>query len=241
MIDIIAKIQKLLALTGEGSNATEAEMQSAMTMAQRLMAKHNIHLSQLTEKEFAQEDVDRQAVSRAHGFHKWEKILSSVVAQATDTKTYYEGRALHHMRLNFIGLKADTVCAIELFKYLQFHVNRLGKMFGKVKNITHKENAWAAYRSFCYGCVERLAERVEEEKARQAEEEQALRAQSGAASACVDLVVRKDLKIKDFLEGEGVKLRSAKPRSVMVNRDSHQAGRSAAEDLDISGKIRRLN
>lgn len=223
MKDIINKIKKLLALANENSNATEGEIQNALAMAQRLMQKHNIHLSQLTESEFEKQEADRKSVFRKNGFHKWEKMLSQVVAKATETETFYAGRALHNMTLNFVGLKVDTICAIELFNYLQFHVNRLGK--------EHAGGIWSSYRSFCYGCVERLFERVEDEMARRKREEK---------TDCTALVLRKEAKIKKVFELEGIQTEQKKSAPITIDVNSHMAGRVAAEALDIGGKVRRL-
>lgn len=83
---VIARIQKLLSRTKTERGTTEAEADTAMKMAQELMAKHNLDMavveaaSASKEGATAVERVKEQIKGRA--MYKWQRQLAKYVAEA---------------------------------------------------------------------------------------------------------------------------------------------------------------
>ena len=83
------RIKKLLAIGGEGSNASESEIETAMAMASRLMLQHGIDAMTLQESiDNPNKDELEQTYDKVNAFAtgergaSWEKSLASVIAIA---------------------------------------------------------------------------------------------------------------------------------------------------------------
>jgi len=91
------RLRKLLNVAKEGSNATEGEMNNAMVMATRLMAKHHLDPSDLTDPKTVIEEMKEHARNAAKGrywatvggkFFAWETSLALFVADFAGVEVY---------------------------------------------------------------------------------------------------------------------------------------------------------
>lgn len=115
---IIEKIRKLLALA-DSSNEHEAAL--AASHVQRLLAEHNLELSDIAHHQ-QQRKADTTETSVAKTLPKWLRHLSAAVCSAFDCQ------AIHHPArgmLTFIGVGADVQVASYTFAYLDKTIRRL--------------------------------------------------------------------------------------------------------------------
>lgn len=84
---VIARIQKLLAKTKDGSGTSEAEAESATRMVQDLLLKHNLDMATIEAAEargaINAPDVERvKEMSKSKVRFKWQRTLARYVAEA---------------------------------------------------------------------------------------------------------------------------------------------------------------
>lgn len=151
-----AKLTKLLALTAE-SNASPGEIENAVAMASRLMAKHNI------EREDLDMDSDNPTAnttfdaSISFGLRKnklrWEMDLCRFVCSFIPSVQYYitpdipvrrrgmaeadsAGKIRRAVRITFYGPRDDSEAAMELYDELQTVISAMATI------------RWASYHQF---------------------------------------------------------------------------------------------
>ena len=109
MEDIIRKIEKLLAVA-EGK-ANESESIAAAAMAQKLMAKHNIDITDLNN-ETPNQNVNAEIFEGGRG--KWRYRLANIIARNFRCKIYLLGTN----KIVFLGYELDSKIAMQTFKSL---------------------------------------------------------------------------------------------------------------------------
>lgn len=105
---IVEKIKKLYALSGNNPSANEAT--AAAQLAQKLMNKYHIEEMELGE---TAEVLIEQEFYTGTG-NKWKYILSSTIAKNFRVKAYWIGKAA----VRFYGQSTDTEIAKETYKFL---------------------------------------------------------------------------------------------------------------------------
>ena len=105
---IVEKIKKLYALSGNNSSANEAT--AAAALAQRLM--HKYHVEELELAETAEELVESEF--RTGKGNKWKYMLSSTIAKNFRTKCYWFGKE----RVRFYGQATDAEIAKNTYEFL---------------------------------------------------------------------------------------------------------------------------
>lgn len=133
MESMIKKIQGLLALASDNTN--EAEAQSAFVMAQKLMIKYNIELSEIEGTEDVSNVTQGQAT--AYKTVNWqEKMLASIIAENFRVKHYYNSRYVYGSGrrkkcIMFFGLEQDVKIAKEIFVLASDILENYAKKFVK--------------------------------------------------------------------------------------------------------------
>lgn len=98
---IIKKINKLLALSDTDKNNSEQEAISASLKVQKLLAKYNLSLADVTGER--QEEEVEQSIADVGIGKKWKFILAEAVANNFACKHFFVGRE----QIVFYGYKAD--------------------------------------------------------------------------------------------------------------------------------------
>lgn len=189
---IIDRIRKCLKLGRDGSGATEAEAAAAISAAKKLMAEHNIKMSDIEFKEEVKEGV-KSAADTSNRFNKdtWELAMAKVcdnifnVEHYLDWRTRDDGRLVY--RMIFVGVGVDADIAAEVYTTLLKIVRNMGTKHGYVS---------ADHRSYCAGVVRTLRERSEEYIKQE---------EPAAEEKCRDMVIVKNQLIKTHLNGLGLK------------------------------------
>jgi hypothetical protein len=132
---ILRRIKKALALAENNTSAEEA--QTALLMAQSLMAKHSIEMSDVIEEEKQLKVVVHEGITDYGRTPFWKKSLAQVIGDNFRCMAYTSsGRG--KSKLIFLGLKEDTSLAKEMFEFavnsLTYSVNRYMRERRKIED-----------------------------------------------------------------------------------------------------------
>lgn len=153
---VIAKINKLLALADQSRNPSENEAILASLQVQKLLAKYNLSLADVTG-ERKEEDVEQSIADVGTG-KKWKFSLATAISNNFACKSFFVGRD----QIVFYGYKADIVAARRVFVYLfkvgdklaNQYANREREMYGSAEGV---------YNSFCKGFVAGVRKELEKQ------------------------------------------------------------------------------
>ena len=151
---VIRKINKLLALSQDKCNENEAI--GASLMAQKLLAKYNIALSDLDG--YKEEEQEAEEVRAVVGMgDKWKYELAEVIARSYRCKVYTCGSEV----VVFYGFRQDILIARKVYMYLYNVCKRLGREY--LKEYTENnpyEKADGIHTSYCHGFVTGVDEQL---------------------------------------------------------------------------------
>jgi len=172
---VIRKIQKILSRTKEGRGATDEEADTAMKIAQSLMAKYNLDMATVDAAGSGPGDVAEASVrveekSAARVRFKWQRELAKYVAEANfclhiirmeykrDQDDYYvygtDGRRITRAVHRFIGRKANVITTQLMFDYLCRAVEDNVPINDKGERFSRASSSWKE------GCAAKLCERL---------------------------------------------------------------------------------
>lgn len=152
---ILARLKKMLAL-GRNAGATEAERETAMRMAQSLLAKYNLSIA---EAEAHGEKVDEERVRYDSVFYgrPWARNVANAVAKLLFCRYIYTPATVaKNTRHSFVGRHSNAVSAAELAMFLVDSITREGRAHQR-KIMGANE----AFRAFGWGAAASILERVE--------------------------------------------------------------------------------
>lgn len=168
----IAKIQKLLKLT---NSQNENEAQSAMLMAQKLMAQYKIEMSQVEDVEVDHNVVEEAADKKPHAT-AWKRQLALLIAKNFQCETYLHGYRTY--TVYFIGKQDNVKICKQVYsaavRFIDFNFAIYWKETGKYQ--LPREARWLGWTelplshsiaqksSYAMGFISRLRSRFEEQK-----------------------------------------------------------------------------
>lgn len=202
---ILDRIEKLLRRTKE-RGASEAEVEAAMDMAQRLMEKHNIEMAELhaeNKRTFTDKDVVDEAVRRHSALEKWEEQLLVFVGKLCNVEVYVTRHAYtgKHGELKWgwtqrmYGIGADIEIARCLYTELLFVLPSMARANGITKQFARKK--------YCYGYVTGMRAKAEAREREMA---------AARPSTCTALITTKQLAVRDYAK-KNLKLEERKTQS----------------------------
>lgn len=194
---IIAKLQKILALANtpippDASDALRASMEAEAThaaqMAQELMAAYNLSMAELGATGGTQEGDKRTTdkYERSAMFTYWRKLWEACAVvnycwyeaiKIQEWKRGHDGNYKYHYKTHhhqFIGREVNVAATKVLGEYLEETVNRLCP-YKPGRSSSKSQVSWKE------GCVQRLVERLHEQK-REIERRDAQQREAAAAS-----------------------------------------------------------
>lgn len=155
--DAIARVIKVLRLARAAG--TEAEAQTALVLAQRLMYAHDIAAGELEEPESVQPIDD--AVLDAHGHHvPWKEYLAAIIAESFRCAYIIsESRSTGVVRLVLVGRRADVAVATEAYLAGAAVAASLAEACAATRPEADREGARASFLTgFLKGLLDRLTE-----------------------------------------------------------------------------------
>ena len=172
--DILLKIKKVLNLSESAREcSTIEEAQAAFSMAQRMLKKHHLSMSQVIafdnspgreSSEFMEINEQVAVEYKASVVPRWMHKLILAVNLLTDTKCLIkrvskDGERYFDMKIVYVGDVMDVAMAVELFTFLRTTITKLStKHIKQLQQSTFKN-----WRSFAEGCSSRIYERAEEQ------------------------------------------------------------------------------
>lgn len=140
---VIKKIQKLLALANNNTNESEAI--SASMQVQKLLAKYNLDIVDVTGEE-KKEDIEHIIADVGTG-KKWKYSLANAVAESYCCKCYYHGAE----QIIFYGYQSDALIARRVYIYLFKVGHNLATKYVKKSKKEINRSGTGIYNSFCSG------------------------------------------------------------------------------------------
>ena len=205
---ILDRINKLLALS---KNPNVNEGNSAMEMAEKLMAENGISFSDLDASKL-ENDLGPVGSSEgnyhANGWCRWERILSHVIAEHFGCITYIS--TIYFPKKSsgivFVGHESNRITAEIMFNWIRRLILKEAKATVATNEI----------RSFCYGAVMALNAKYSVKK-------------SEIVSNCPAVVD----EVQKYVE-EKLNLKTTKGRAVSIYSGASEAGRKAGENISLN-------
>lgn len=223
---IIEKLQALLRLARD-AGATEAEASLALERAHALLLKHGLEMADVEENGSGPSAVFEDAWDGLLG-QQWIAVLVNAVGRHHYCRVI---RSLHTGKLIVIGRKVNVRFTYELSMWLIRQVSNLAsadwaarEWTGEAKGLREKE--WR--QSFIYGVLNRLDERLKEQKA----------SEEGLRSDVRALVVRYDDENRDFVSEHYPNLTQG--RSVPLHAEAYRSGVHAGDGVSINPVSRQV-
>jgi len=148
----IERIKKLLRMRRGG---TPAEIETALSLAREIAAKHGIDLNAINENE----ERPRSAFSHAAAFTARRvpcdaKYAANIVQRFFNVQVVFSA-PMHGKRINFIGRVFEIEIAIYIFRFLRAHFSRSWREHrGRLRS----------RRSFVYGMYIGIAQKLSEQE-----------------------------------------------------------------------------
>ena len=171
---ILSKIKKVLNLSESARQcSTLEEAQAAFSMAQRMLKKYHLSMSQVVAfdtspendtSEFFELKEEVAVEYRANSVPRWMGSVILAVNLLTDTKCLIKRIARSNdkyfdMKIIFVGDVMDVSMAVELFTFLRTTITKLStKHMNELNDSSYKN-----WRSFAEGCSSRIYERAQEQ------------------------------------------------------------------------------
>ncbi len=221
---IFAKIKALLSKTTE-NGCTEHEAMAALDKARQMMDAYDVTDTDLA---FDGEKVTQERVDRDPDDIRW--TLCGSVAKFCDCRVWGDGAS---RKIVFLGLESDAMFASWLIDTLERFVKRhslafladMGRavggetdLFGAPLNGADREHK---RRSFVFGCVNRIAERLRQAAA----ERERVSGQSNGRS----LVLVKGALVNDAFRALSLHLRTDRPRGMKADPYAFDRGRQTGD------------
>lgn len=171
---ILSKIKKVLNLSESARQcSTLEEAQAAFSMAQKMLKKYHLSMSQVIAfdnspendtSEFFELKEEVAVEYRANSVPRWMGSVILAVNLLTDTKCLIKRIARNNdkyfdMKIIFVGDIMDVSMAVELFNFLRTTITKLStKHMNELNDSSYKN-----WRSFAEGCSSRIYERSQEQ------------------------------------------------------------------------------
>ena len=159
---IIEKVRKALALAADNPNDNEA--QNAMLLAQKLMAKHQLEMSEVEISVNNTKEVKDDTAFSKSSLQWWIKQLAVIIGDNFRCNPYIGGGKTK--TINFIGLKEDVEICKSVYQYaikvIDHNVNQYMKDLRKQGFPTKGvRNDWII--GFMNGLRDKFKEQIEKE------------------------------------------------------------------------------
>lgn len=212
---MIEKVKKLMALAE--NNPSQEEAISAALMAQKLMAKYNIHEDDITLEEIKEGDITSIRTEQKHNSHlmAWRKSLACIVARNFRCKCY-----MLSDDVVFRGYKEDAQLAHDTYLMLYNVGNKLGSQMYSSKR-AEKGSGKGVYNSYVTGFLNGVYE--------------ALNKQCTALLVVIPKAVEEEWEefSKDFKQSRKTNLSST---DYEVYKKGYEAGKSAVDSHRLEEK-----
>ncbi|MNW28225.1 hypothetical protein D3C74_50450 [compost metagenome] len=157
---VLTRVKHMLAKAGPNSGASEAEAQACLLKAQKMMAEHGIHMSDIPEAEKPKKEALQSGADAVPGKKVWWKgQLAGVIGKNFRCVHFLNtwGKGVRSVaQVQFLGLKEDVELAVELYRYAcevidynaKQYLKKRKKEIEKQNNIDFKKSSIAELEEF---------------------------------------------------------------------------------------------
>jgi hypothetical protein len=159
---VIEKVRKALALARDNPNDHEAE--TAMLLAQRLLAKNGMSMNDVEDSEGDKLDriMEMHITERSGRIPWWKKSLAYTIAENFKCKSLITRFGNSNSSLTFFGLEEDVLVAVEVYQYAEMVIDKLAKSYvGKIYR--SGESTKGVRNDFIYGFLTGLNDKFKEQ------------------------------------------------------------------------------
>lgn len=210
---VLARLQKILALSKD-PGATEAERDTALTMAFNLMSKYKISEAEL-DASSKQKKVGEKSVIESEEFYgrPWALTIANAVAKLLFCHYFFNKSSKKNMALHsFVGTPSDVLAAKTLARFL---IEGTLSEARRQSRAINEGSAWR--RSFGVGASHKIYWRCNDlrQEAVEGKNQSQVEYKSGTSSALVLLNAYEDAETRNqnYLVEIGMKLRAAPSRA----------------------------
>ena len=198
------------------NGCTEAEMLSAMSMAQAMMDAYDVSLDDIEETK--KEKATHETMKDMRDPHHIRNNLCVRVSEFTNTKAW----TVNKVKFKFAGLISDVEFAMWLLEHLTLFVQKELKNYLWANGFQSLDasSKRRVINGFVIGCTGRINKRLGE-LIEQGEDKR-----NDNANA---LIVVKNALIDDHMKELGLNLRMPRKRGSCIHGDSYAAGQSAGD------------
>lgn len=153
---ILDKIKKLLALSSNNSN--ESEAMAAMAKVQELLTENGLNLEDLPPDELDENEVGEDALFTGSRIAQWKQTLMIALGGVNECEVFRSGE-----NIRMVGRKVRMQITHSMFDYLVNLVEREHKA-AKARTLIpqHMSRQWST--AFRDGMATRIAQRLKEQK-----------------------------------------------------------------------------
>jgi len=241
--EIARKIAALEAMTQEGSNATQGEIENATALIQRLLTKHNLSLEQARKLSSADPKRQTETVieiqmtpNHSERRFEWEETLAHNIARGFFCKVIY-----FKLGYYFIGTKTDAMIAIQTFNRLRPMIAQMATRATAAyadewtaKGVMDTRQLRGSYSlksfklSYLNGVVCGIGRKLKDQ--RLADEMEAITEATGDVAA---LVVVRDAAIDETIAKKWPKLGKARASDSLHNPEAYDQGRVDGYNINL--------
>jgi hypothetical protein len=219
---VIDRIRKMMAMATDERGA-ENERETAMRMALKLLAKHNLTMQHL------EEETEERGKSVLDGRNfPWERTVAFGLAQLYFCKYYFttKGARCDH---NFIGLESNATTALEMSKFVIASVRREGSAYVS-------RGGPGSHTDFSKGAAARIYARCDALR-KQAEAESAAEATPGTSLVLASVYKTEEAANQALLDEMGTKLKQGRNQQRSSNYSAYAAGREFGDRINLNRQV----
>lgn len=166
MEDIIRKIKKCLALANDGKSSDESD--TAMLLAQKLMAKNNISMQDVEyQKENHTKNVVEGSGTEYTKLQWWMKSLANTIGENFRCYSFirnWEGKT----KIIFLGLETDVAICKVVYEYAVDSIKFFSDMYIKMRGVGGKRGTTIAIKNdyiagYLLGLKDKFKQQIEKE------------------------------------------------------------------------------
>lgn len=229
---VIERLKKILALARNNPSVEEAK--TAMAMAHKLLAKHNLSLAEVERRSTSgRAEVKREGVSKRDGSQMHITTIAQAVARLHMCVYFFIQTRLPNGKIDskvdhvFVGRDVNSQAALAMFEFIVHCVSTAAKGYcAEVKAVRGPlYDRTATYRSFCRGAANeiwiRTSELIEASKKDVADGMD----RHNALVCLEDVYAAEEAANRQALARVAPNLKQAKGKSSLGSRDDWEARR----------------
>lgn len=223
--DKIAQLRKVVTDNG----ATEAEMLSALSLADKLMKKHGITEDDLINVEYERDLKQGEFTQRQKAFHPSQKFCSVTIGEFCGVRIWSSYITPKKKHVKMFGFNGDVEMAKFLMQLIHDSMDRGWKEFLTQNGPDPSVSRHTQYWNYMMGFAERINERIE-----------ALMSEPEISTTGTDLISTKDSIIDDAMSSMLPNLRLKRTRGRGIRGDDHSMnqGKAAGDRVNLNRPIR---